>query len=506
MTHSLSQAMLTRAFANFPDLIQAHASDRGLRPALVQGKHSITYAELDILMDRIATGLQRDGVKPRQAVVIVSAASLHSVAIFLGALRAGCVPVPLAPSGTAQQTAAMVTDCGAPIAFVDRDTPLPDAQAGTRRVEIDDLESWLGAHPAMPARIATAPGDPFNIIYSSGTTGTPKGIVHSHGTRWTQTLGWAFARFEDAVTLVATPLYSNTTLTALIPTLAYGGTAVILGKFDAEEFLATAERERATHTMLVPVQYQRLMAVRGFERFDLSSFQLKMCTSAPFDAALKADVVRRWPGSLLEIYGMTEGGGICLLEAERYPGKLHTVGRPAPGSDIRIIDEHGKEVRPGDIGEVVGRSAFQMTGYHGRPQLTDAAAWLDAAGNRYIRHGDLGRFDEDGFLILAGRCKDMIISGGFNVYPADIEAVLLKHPNVSEAAVIGVPSDRWGEAPFAYFVPCNEGVEAQELVGWVNSRVGKTQRLCGAAALKELPRSAIGKVLKRDLRQQWPST
>ncbi|RZL79130.1 MAG: 4-coumarate--CoA ligase, partial [Sphingomonas sp.] len=348
--------------------------------------------------------------------------------------------------------------------------------------------------------VSIVPQDTFNIIYSSGTTGTPKGIMHTHRMRWTQITAYATAGFANAITMVATPIYSNTTLVSLIPTLAYGGTAILLGKFDAQQFLEMSERERITHAMLVPVQYQRIMAIPDFDRFDLNCYLFKSCTSAPFAADLKADIVRRWPGVLLEVYGMTEGGGTCLLYANAYPDKLHTVGQPAPGNDIRLIDENGVEVPQGGIGEVVGRSAVMMAGYHSRPDASAEASWQDAEGNHYIRHGDLGRFDEDGFLTLLGRSKDMIISGGFNVYPPDIESVLLEHPAIGDAAVIGVPSAVWGETPHAFYVTNDDSLTSAAVIDWVNARVGKTQRLAGAERIDELPRSAIGKVLKRELR------
>ena len=230
---------------------------------------------------------------------------------------------------------------------------------------------------------------------------------------------------------------------------------------------------------------------------------MKTCTSAPFKAELKADVVRRWPGLLIEYYGMTEGGASCGLNCTEHPDKLHTVGRPLPGHEIRLIDEEGREVAPGETGEVVGRSPTMMTGYHGREQATREAEWYDAEGNRFIRHGDVARFDEDGFLILMDRKKDLIISGGYNIYPSDLESVLMRHPAVADATVIGVPSDAWGETPVGFYVPRYGAMEDQNTVlQWLNGQVGKTQRLSALHAIDELPRSAIGKVLKRELRDR----
>jgi acyl-CoA synthetase (AMP-forming)/AMP-acid ligase II len=230
---------------------------------------------------------------------------------------------------------------------------------------------------------------------------------------------------------------------------------------------------------------------------------MKFCTSAPFSAALKADVLARWPGGLTEYYGMTEGGGTCILFAHQHPDKLHTVGQPAAGHDIRLIDEQGREVPQGRAGEVVGRSLAMMNGYHNQPQKTAEAEWYDQTGQRFIRTGDLGRFDADGFLLLLDRKKDMIISGGFNIYPSDLEAMLLQHPAVADAAVIGIQSRHWGETPLGFVVlkaGCVDAVEQIRL--WTNERLGKTQRLSRLEVLSSLPRSVLGKVLKRELRER----
>jgi long-chain acyl-CoA synthetase len=217
-------------------------------------------------------------------------------------------------------------------------------------------------------------------------------------------------------------------------------------------------------------------------------------------------VLQRWPGGLIEFYGMTEGGGTCILEAHLHPTKLHTVGQAAPGSDIRLIDEEGNELPRDQLdaaGEVVGHSAGMMTGYHRQPEKTREAEWFDATGKRFIRTGDVGRFDADGFLTLFDRKKDMIISGGFNIYPSDLEAVLRGHAAVADAAVIGVPSEQWGETPVAFVVRKEGDTTTEEaLLQWANDQLGKTQRLARLGFIDELPRSAIGKVLKRELRER----
>ncbi|MEO8937762.1 MAG: class I adenylate-forming enzyme family protein [Burkholderiaceae bacterium] len=499
-------------FQVIADRVRDHARERPDHVALMQGDDVLDYAALDGLMDRIAASLQRDGLRPDDAIAICASTSVRYAALYLGALRAGIVVAPLASSVTTASFASMLDDAQAALLFVDeaaaavlggvtRDDVVSIAlDAGGPGRAFDD---WLMPEGATPRPVDVRPDWPFNIIYSSGTTGQPKGIVQSHGMRWTHVMrGNQYGYSPDGVTLLATPLYSNTTLVVFFPTIAFGGTVILMAKFDAAAYVALAQHHAVTHTMLVPVQYRRIMALPDFDAFDLRSFHMKFCTSAPFAAALKADVLARWPGGLVEFYGMTEGGGTCMLLAHENPDKLHTVGRPADGHDIRLIDDAGVELPPGSTGEVVGHSAGMMSGYHRQAAKTREAEWFDPDGKRFIRTGDVGRFDADGFLVLMDRKKDMIISGGFNIYPSDLEAVLRAHAAVADVAVVGVPSEAWGETPIA-FVVVREGMHdtAAGLMAWANGRVGKTQRLARLDLIDELPRSAIGKILKKDLRE-----
>jgi acyl-CoA synthetase (AMP-forming)/AMP-acid ligase II len=485
---------------DFPAAIADHAEIRPDHVAAICGGAQISYRELQRRALAVAGTLAKLGTAPGDAVAAIAASSVDYVVLWLAVLRLRAVMAPLAPSSTPDQIAAMVADSGARLVFVDaagrRD--FADVLSGQVLVDLGDLDAWIDPTAIVPPLAQLDPAGAFNIIYSSGTTGTPKGIVQSAAMRSMHIIGGRVLGYDqDSITLLSTPLYSNTTLVAFLPTLAWGGTVVLQPKFDALAWLGLAEHHRATHAMLVPVQYRRLLAEPRFDEFSLS-FVMKFCTSAPFPAELKAEVLRRMPGGLVEFFGMTEGGVSFVFPAHLFPDKLHTVGRPSEGHAVRIIDEEGNDVPPGTPGEIVGQSGATMNGYKNRPDLTEKAYWTAPDGSKWLRTGDIGRLDEDGFLTLMDRAKDMIISGGFNIYPSDIEAVLLGLSGVVEAAVVGVASERWGETPVAFVVA--PGADAAGLRSAANVLLGKTQRLADLILVDELPRSHIGKVLKRELR------
>lgn len=501
--------LLSRPFGTVDVMIAHHARVTPERVALILDRGGaeplrLTYAELDALTDRAAAALQRDGLQPGDTVALCAAYSLEFVVTMLGVLRAGLAAAPLATWLEADSFAAVLADCGARLLFADPTlaAALP-VEGAVRVVPLDgaggDFDAWLAPPGTVPIPFEAAPDQVAVLLYSSGTTGTPKGVVQRRATWWALK---ANVGAGDGVMMVSTPSYSTTGVISLLPTLTTGGTAVLMPKFDALHFLELAQAWRATHAILVPVQYQRIMAEPSFDRFDLTSFRRKFTVAAPMAPELKAEVARRWPGTFREVYNMSEGCCSFWLEVQDHPSKLHTVGLPAPGSEIRIIDEAGREVAQGEVGEIAGRSRTMMAGYHGRPEATAAIEWFDAEGRRFIRTGDLGYLDPDGFLVLAGRARDMIISGGLNVHAIDLETVLERHPDVAEAAVVAAPCDRWGETPVAFVVArADAAPDAQALRNWANRRVGKMQRLARVELVEALPRSPIGKVLKRQLRE-----
>jgi acyl-CoA synthetase (AMP-forming)/AMP-acid ligase II len=506
----------------FSEILALHGKWLGAKPALVTDTRTISWSEFDAAQNRVANGLVALGLAPGDRVALVMDNSAEMVEAMFGIVRAGGVMVPLNLAVSAEGMAAMLADSAVGAIFVSAPhagkveaalRALPSLRPGGMLLQGGSRDGWTSYEPwrdgqdsANPG-VAINPDDPFHIIYSSGTTGLPKGIVHSERRRRAliETM-CATSRIDTrARTLISIGMYSNISLVSLQCTLMAGGTLHIKGGFDPADTLATIGTRGITHLLMVPIMFQLLWEHADFVAADLSSLTCLLSVGAPLHVGLKQKIIARVGEIVIEAYGLTEGPITVIDGADcaRLPG---SVGKPLYGTDIRIIDAEGHEVQAGADGEIVGRGPHNMTGYHNKPEATAEATWISPEGEKWLRTGDLGRLDADGFLYIVGRIKDMIISGGQNIYPSDIEAVLITHPGVNDCAVIGIPHERWGETPLAIVVPePGKAAEAQEIAAWVNERVGKRQRVAGVAFADSLPRNPNGKILKRVLREPyWP--
>ena len=310
----------------------------------------------------------------------------------------------------------------------------------------------------------------------------------------------AWRMTPESVVLHSGSIVFNGAFVTLMPALFCGATYVLMEAFDPGAFIAAVRRERVTHTMLVPSQIVALLDHPEADAEALGSLEMVMSLGAPLHLEHKQRLDALLPGRFHELYGLTEGF-VTILDRADFARKPESVGVPPPFFEMRIVGDDGAELPPGEVGEIVGRGPILMPGYHGRPDLT-AAAIRDG----WLHTGDLGRVDGDGFLYLVDRAKDLIISGGVNVYPRDIEEVAVQHPAVREVAVFGVPDPKWGETPVcAVVLRDGHGEPAPEaLRDWINARVGaRYQRVGRVAVLDDFPRNVAGKTLKRELRARW---
>ena len=503
-----------------PDILRLNGRWRRDRAALTCGDTTLSWEAFDRNTERVANALLALGTGRGTAIGVLMNNGIPMVEVMFGAMKAGACVVPLNLSVSDDGIERMLADAGVGVVVA---TPAQRARLDVLRPRLPDIaasgwicvgggtgwtdyEAWRDAASDGRCPAEPKPDDACNIIYSSGTTALPKGIVHSHRRRieWAYDVGIALRYDSAAIALCPVGLFSNISWVAMLCSFLAGGSVIVMEHFDAGEFLALVERHRCTHAAMVPLQFQLIVEHPDFARHDLRSLRWLCTVGSPIHPALKMRIAREFGCGLIELYGLTEGI-ITTLDPEEVEKHAASVGKPVPGTDLAIIDDEGRRLPPGEVGEIVGWSRFVMSGYHNRPDATAETLWQDPQGRQWLRTGDLGRVDGDGFLYIVDRKKDMILSGGQNIYPADIEAVLKEHPAVFDCGVIGIPHEKWGETPLGLVVlrSGHADTDAEAMRGWANERLGKQQRLARIEFVAELPRNPNGKLLKRELRKRF---
>jgi acyl-CoA synthetase (AMP-forming)/AMP-acid ligase II len=489
-------------------------------PCLTLGDATLSYGDVQDLSHSVARALQRSGVRPGDKVGILSANDPTAFSCVFGIARAGAVWCPINPRNGAAENRELLDlfDCTALI-FQGSYAPLVKEIAGDlpALTVLVCLDSDAGGAPSFEHWLAEAAEDPFEapapvddvvaLVGTGGTTGRPKGVMLTD--RNIETM--------SAITLMSYPFEGRPVYLALaplthaagvlcFPVMALGGRVVVMAKPDLGEFLALAERHRVTHTFLPPTLIYMLLGHEGLDAADLSALQCFWYGAAPMSAARLEEAVTRIGPVMAQLFGQSEAPMMVSTMAPRdhlnadgsvARDRLSSAGRPAPLVTVAIMGEDGTLLPSGERGEIVVRSSLVMAGYYKNPEAT-----AEVSAHGWHHTGDIGYLDDQGFLFIVDRAKDMVITGGFNVYSAEVEQALMAHEAVRDCAVVGLPDEKWGERVTAV-VQLQPGVSvgADELTAFVKARIGSLKAPKQVEFRSDLPRSTVGKVLKTDVRR-----
>ena len=500
------------------NLVKRNARYNPDKLALIFEDQHYTFQQLNENVNKLCNALHDRGLKKGDKIATLLPNCVELLEGYWAAAKTGIVVVPLSTLLLSSGLKSLINDADAIMVIAysgmkaTLDTIREDLTAVPPEnfilVDCSDAPGFHYYHDLKMAADASEPpevrihgDDIFNIIYSSGTTGLPKGIIHTHYIRamYSYISVTSFRMTPESVFMHTGSIVFNGAFIVILPSMFLGATFILHRQFDADAFIETVKREKVTHVIMVPSQLIAIMHSKKFSPEALSSLEMICNVGAPLHQEHKEKLTQHLPNRFYELYGLTEGF-LTILDKNDYTARPGSVGVPPQFNEMRIEDTDGNEVPAGEIGEIVGRGPLMMPQYYKRPDLTQ-----EAIKDGWLYTGDLGYVDEDGYLYLVDRKKDMVISGGVNVYPKDIEEVIVQHASVLEAAVFGIPSDKWGESPVAAVTLAEpDAISPEDLMHWTNQHVGaKFQRIRQVIILDELPRNIAGKVLKRTMRDEF---
>jgi acyl-CoA synthetase (AMP-forming)/AMP-acid ligase II len=506
--------------ASVADVARAQALRRGGQPALVFDGRAITFAEVDAMASRIANALIASGVRTQERIAYLSKNADHFLLCLFGACKARMTLAPFNFRLAAPEIARLIEDSEARIMFVGPDVADLADQAiaslaskprmiavGFEREGYEPGDEWIGSATSDDPRLEADPQDDVIQVYTSGTTGGPQGVRltnHNYLTTFKLTTASGGLSYKSGDTvLAAMPFFHVAGINIALIAMASGARSAILRDAAPQLILDTIARERVNHAFLAPALIQMLMQSPGIESADLSSMRTLSYGASPISEDLLKRASARFNCEFVQLYGMTEtcGAGTFLSYADHDPrkGKLRSCGAAWPGLELKIVREDGKEAARGSVGEVLIRSPVVMKGYWNNPDATAAAI-----GDGWMRTGDAAYMDEDGYVFIHDRVKDIIRTGGESVYPAEVENALFGHPSIADAAVVGVPDDTWGEAVKAIVV-LKPGApsDAADIIAWARARIAHFEAPKSVDFVEAIPRNITGKVLRRELREPY---
>ena len=488
--------------------------------AVIEDGRRISFREIDEASSRIAGRLIAEGVQPQQRIAYLAKNCEHFFAFLFGAAKANAALAPINFRLAAPEIGYIVEDSGAPFLIVGPDFAETAEKAvaslarkprlialGFDRPGFTRHDVWIGDAPADDPRAPTSRDDDLIQLYTSGTTGLPKGVQLTHANYLAifplaDESGGLRYQPGDAV-LAVMPFFHVAGVNIALIALAKGARTVIVRDCVPSAMLDLIAREKVNHAFLAPAILLMLMQAPEMAGADLSSMKTLSYGASPISEDLLRRAKARFRCEFTQFYGMTEttGSGTLLREAAHDPakGKLRSCGEAWPGVEVRIVDGEGRDVPANAVGEIVMRTSMVMKGYWNKPEATAAAV-----RNGWMHTGDAAYRDEDGFIFIYDRVKDMIVTGGENVYPAEVENAIFGHPDVADVAVIGVPDEKWGETVKAVVVP-KPGVtpNAESVIAWARERIAGYKAPRSVDFVAAIPRNITGKILRRELRKSY---